>query len=104
MNKMKKGLAAVALAAITACAIAGNVSAVQYGDNVITDAEKYNVGKSLRYDVNTDGYFNILDLVRVKKAAAGSDVELDKSALGINDDGDVQATHITTLRQALLSK
>ena len=55
MNKMKKGLAAVAFAAITACAIAGNVSAVQYGDNVITDAEKYNVGKSLTYDVNTDG-------------------------------------------------
>lgn len=101
MNKMKKGLAAVAFAAITACAIAGNVSAVQYGDNVITDAEKYNV---VSYDVNTDGYFNILDLVRVKKAAADSTVELDKSALGINDDGPVQATHITLLRQALLSK
>lgn len=104
MNKMKKGLAAVAFAAITACAIAGNVSAVQYGDNVITDAEKYNVGKSLSYDVNTDGYFNILDLVRVKKAAADSTVELDKSALGISETDTVQATHITLLRQALLSK
>ena len=102
MNKMKKGLAAVAFAAITACAIAGNVSAVQYGD--ITDAEKYNVGKSLTYDVNTDGYFNILDLVRVKKAAADSTVELDKSALGISETDTVQATHITLLRQALLSK
>ena len=57
MNKMKKGLAAVAFVAITACTIAGNVSAVQYGDNVITDAQKYNVGTSLSYDVNTDGYF-----------------------------------------------
>ncbi len=104
MNKMKKGLAAVAFVAITACTIAGNVSAVQYGDNVITDAQKYNVGTSLSYDVNTDGYFNILDLVRVKKAAADSKVELDKSALGINEDDTVQATHITLLRQALLSK
>lgn len=105
MNKMKKGLAAVAFVAVTACTIAGNViSAVQYGDNVITDAQKYNVGTSLRYDVNTDGYFNILDLVRVKKAAADSKVELDKSALGINEDDTVQATHITHLKQALLSK
>lgn len=104
MNKMKKGLAAVAFVAVTACAIAGNVSAVQYGDNVITDAQKYNVGTSLSYDVNTDGYFNILDLVRVKKAAADSNVKLDKSALGLSENDTVQAKDITPLKQALLSK
>lgn len=104
MNKMKKGLAAVAFVAVTACAIAGNVSAVQYGDNVITDAQKYNVSTSLSYDVNTDGYFNILDLVRVKKAAAGVAVDIDKSALGLNESDTVQAAHIIALKQALLSK
>ena len=54
--------------------------------------------------MNTDGYFNILDLVRVKKAAADSKVELDKSALGLGESDTVQATHITHLKQALLSK
>lgn len=104
MNKMKKGLAAVAFVAVTVCALAGNVSAAQYGDNMITDAEKYNVSTSLVNDANSDGYFNILDLVRVKKAAAGVDVEVDKTALGLNESDTVEASHIATLRTALLKK
>ena len=104
MNKMKKSLAVLTLSAVAVCALAGNASAAQYGDNVVSDAAKYNTLTFLQYDVNTDGYFNILDLVRAKKAAAGVVVEIDKAALGLNESDTVQAEHIAPLRQALLSK
>lgn len=104
MNKMKKGLAVFAFMAVAVGAIAGNVSAAQYGDNVVSDAPKYNTLTSLQYDANSDGYFNVLDLVRTKKAAAGEKVEIDKSSLGLKDEDIVQAEQITKIRIALFNK
>ena len=104
MNKMKKILTVFALIAVTSGAVAGNVSAAQYGDNVVSDAPKYNTLTPLQYDVNTDGYFNVLDLVRAKKAAAGQVVDIDKASLGIADEDPVQATKIADIRIALLAK
>lgn len=106
MNKIKKSLTVLTLSAVSVCALAGNVSAAKYGDNVITADEvaKYDASAVCEYDANSDGYFDILDLVRVKKAAAGEAVDINYEALKIADGAEIDAAVITPLKQALLSK
>lgn len=104
MNKIKKQFALICAVVLAVCAFTGTVSARQYGYNVISDSEKYDSSNFLMYDANNDGYFDIVDLVRTKKAAADDGVSINKAALGLSSDDKIDATVISTLRIQLLKK
>ena len=88
MKNFKKLLSLLCAAAL--CVTVGVTAAAEsaWGDNVIED--HYTI-KTLKGDVNHDGYLNILDLVRLKKHLAGIAVEIDEAA-----------AELTSLRKLLI--
>ena len=58
--------------------------------------------KTLKGDVNHDGYLNILDLVRLKKHLAGIAVEIDEAAAELDGDSAITAADLTSLRKLLI--
>lgn len=102
MKNIKKRFASVAFTAVAVCALAGNISAVQYGDNVVTDAGKYT--SSVTNDFNNDSNFDICDLVKVKKATLGLDTVSNNLGLELDKNNKITESNVNTLRKALLEK
>ncbi len=53
-------------------------------------------------DVNSDGYADLLDLVRLHKSLAGVQVELNKTCADLNGDGQVDGLDLLELRKLLV--
>lgn len=76
MKKRMKNLIKTALVILMAVCIFPQSYALSYGDNVIADPF---AAERPVYDVNLDGKFNIVDLVRLKKYTAGAAAAVDLS-------------------------
>lgn len=106
MNKsIKKNVRSVLVVILALCFVPQS-RAFAYGNNVISDPFSY---ERPVYDVNIDGKFNILDLVRLKKYISGAAVTADLSVFaaetekGLISDWKIFAPNYTTVSQALVA-
>lgn len=74
--------------------------AMEYGDNIVTD---HYYADLIFGDVNSDGRLDVKDLVRIKKAAAGLDAEINMQAIGKTDSDTITSKDLATLALLLLN-
>lgn len=106
MNEKMKRKAKLALAVAAVLCIVPQCCAAAYGGNVISDPFSC---ERPAYDVNVDGEFNILDLVRLKKYIAGAKVTVDMSVFAYEwknspiTDWNIFAPNYDTVSQSLVN-
>lgn len=106
MNEKMKRKAKLALAVTAVLCIVPQCCAAAYGGNVISDPFSC---ERPAYDVNVDGEFNILDLVRLKKYIAGAKVTVDMSVFAYEwknspiTDWNIFAPNYDTVSQSLVN-
>ncbi len=82
--------------------LSGGISALAYGTN---EAEDIFDGELVVGDVNTDGFINVKDLVRLKKYISGASITIDLGAANIAEqNSDVNSADILAIRDILLKK
>lgn len=77
-----------------------SAGAMEYGDNVVSD---HYCADLIFGDVNSDGRLDVKDLVRIKKAAAGLDAEINMQAIGKTDSDTITSEDLATLALLLLN-
>ena len=73
--------------------------AMEYGDNIVSD---HYYADLIFGDVNSDGRLDIRDVVRIKKAAAGLDTEINMQAIGKTDSDTITSDDLAMLTLLLI--